>query len=267
MTSWIEAAAAATIVDLAHPLERGIPVSPNHPGFEYAMMRRHGDMVRSDGGSAANDLFVLGGHVGTHIDALGHVSQDGVLYEGHDAAEASTNAGLSVHGIDSVDPFVCRGILLDIAAARGVAVLDPGEEVTVSDLEAAQTQAGVEVGQGDAILIRTGWAAHWNDAPTFGGQAGGAPGIGEAGARWLADRDIALAGGETIAFEQIRPGAGHATLPVHRIFLVEQGIHIVEVMDLSRISVAGVNEFLFVLSPLKITGATGSPVRPLALLP
>jgi len=267
MGDWIDEAVGARVVDLAHPIERGMPVSPNHPGFEYAMMRRHGDMVRADGGSAANDLFVLGGHVGTHIDALGHVSQDGVLYEGHDAVAASTNGGLTALGIDTVDPIVCRGVLLDIAAVRNVDVLDAGAEVTVADLEAAQSASGVTVGRGDAVLIHTGWATHWADTDLFRGNVSGAPGIGEAGARWLADKEVRLVGGETIAFERIEPGNGHAALPVHRIFLVETGIHIVEVMNLSALAEARAQSFLFVLAPLKIKGATGSPARPIALLP
>ena len=94
---------SARIIDLAHPLERGMPVSPNHPAYQYAMMRRHGDMVRSDGGSAANEMFLLGGHVGTHIDALGHVSQDGLLYGGIDASSSQSNQGLARLGRERVE--------------------------------------------------------------------------------------------------------------------------------------------------------------------
>lgn len=267
MTDLIKLAADATVVDLAHPLERGIPVSPNHPGFEIAMMRRHGDMVRSDGGSAANEMFTLGGHVGTHIDALGHVSQDGLLYGGIDASSASTNRGLTAHGVDTIEPIVCRGILLDVAEVHGVDVLEAGYEITAADLEAAEERTGTTVQAGDAVLLRSGWATHWSDVATFRGQSGGAPGPGLDAANWLLDRNIRLAGGETIAFEVIRPGAGHATLPVHRRFLVDTGTYIVEVMDLTAIASAARGAFLFVLAPLKITGGTGSPSRPIALIP
>lgn len=256
----------ATVIDLAHTYERGMPVSPNHPAYQYSMMRRHGDMVRSDGGSAANEIIVLGGHVGTHIDALGHVSHDGRLHGGIDAESSQTNTGLTAHGIDATDPIICRGVLLDIPAVRGVDVLDGGDEVTVEDLEAAVRRAGVEVGPGDAVLIRTGWAAHWEQVERFRGQVDGAPGPGAAAARWLADRGIRVTGAETIAYEVIRPGEGHATLPVHRILLVEAGINILEVMDLTALASAGATEFLFVAAPLKIKGGTGSPVRPLAVV-
>ncbi|MGI9667228.1 MAG: cyclase family protein [Acidimicrobiia bacterium] len=262
----ITAARDATVIDLAHPLERGIPVSPNHPGFEIAMMRRHGDMVRSDGGSAANEMFTLGGHVGTHIDALGHVSQDGRLYGGGDAAAASTNRGLSELGADTIPMIVTRGVMLDIAGVHGVETLDPGYEITVDDLNSAEELAGTSVQSGDAVLLRTGWSSHWDNTDTFRGQTGGAPGPGEPAAEWLLARDIMLAGGETIAFEVIRPGAGHATLPVHRRFLVDTGTYIVEVLNLDALAAAKAYVSLFILTPLKIVGGTGSPSRPIALV-
>jgi kynurenine formamidase len=261
-----EAIGNAKVIDLAHSLERGMPVSPNHPAFQLAMMRRHGDMVRSDGASAANEMIVLGGHVGTHIDALGHVSQDGVMYGGADAMDSQSNHGLTKLGIDTVKPILCRGVLLDVARVHGVAVLDAGYEVTDADLESAQDQAGIEVSAGDAVLIRTGWAAHWGDPGTFLGQADGAPGPGVLAAQWLIDRDVRVAGAETIAFEAIRPGEGHATLPVHRMLLVEAGIHIIEAMNLTDLSEESTSEFLFIGAPLKITGGTGSPMRPLAVI-
>ena len=254
------------VIDLAHPMERGMPVSPNHPAFETAMMRRHGDVVRPDGGSAANEMITLGGHVGTHIDALGHVSQDGMLHGGVEAAGAQTNRGLAALGIDTVEPIVGRGVLLDVAASQAVECLPPAYEITVEDLEASERAGGVEVREGDSVLIRTGWAVHWDDPDVFGGQVDGAPGPGAAAGRWLADRRVRLAGGETIAFEVIRPGAGHATLPVHRILLVEAGIHIIETMNLTGLATSGSPEFVLVVAPLKIVGGTGSPIRPIALV-
>jgi kynurenine formamidase len=261
-----DAVANARIIDLAHPLERGMPVSPNHPAFQIAMMRRHGDMVRSDGGSAANEMFLLGGHVGTHIDALGHVSQDGLLYGGIDADSSQSNHGLTNLGVDTVDPILCRGILLDIAAYHDTDVLEPGYEVTVADLEGAADMVGVTVSPEDAVLIRTGWANHWADVDLFRGQVAGAPGPGEEAGKWLVDHKARVTGAETIAFEVIRPGEGHATLPVHRKLLVEAGINIIEVMDLTALARSGIHEFLFVAAPLKIVGGTGSPMRPIAVV-
>jgi kynurenine formamidase len=261
-----EAIQGATVIDLAHVWERGMPVSPNHPAFQFAMMRRHGDLVRVDGGSAANEMFLLGGHVGTHIDALGHVSQDGVMYGGFEVEDSQANHGLTRLGIETVDPIFCRGVLLDIAKVHDTDVLEPGYEVTVEDLEAARESCGVDVTEGDAVLIRTGWAAHWSDADLFRGQEYGAPGPGVEAARWLIERGVRFTGAETIAYEVIRPGAGHATLPVHRMLLVESGIHIMEVMNLTALAATGAGEFLFIAAPLKIVGGTGSPMRPVAVI-
>ena len=257
---------SSRVVDLAQPLHRGMPVSPNHPAFQLALMRRHGDVVRSDGGSAANEIIVTGGHVGTHIDALAHVSHNGKLHGGVDPDLVQSNEGFAELGIDSVEPIVCRGVILDIAVLHGVDILDAGYEVSVEDLEESERESGVKVEAGDAVLIRTGWSQHWTDPEVFIGAENGAPGPGEAAAGWLADHEVRLAGAETIAFEVVAPRRGHAVLPAHRILLVESGIHIIEVMDLSGLAESGVAEFGFVAAPLKLVGATGSPIRPLALI-
>lgn len=255
----------ARIIDLAQPLKRGIPVSPNHPGFEMALLRRHGDMMRPDGGSAANEIIVMGGHVGTHIDSLAHVSHDGKLHGGVDATQVVSNAGFAQLGVDTIEPILARGVLLDVVAVRGTP-LEAGEEVTAEDLERAEELAAIEIQTGDAILIRTGWSRLWDQPETYLGQTDGAPGPGRAAGEWLAAKSPILAGGETVAFEQIAPARGHAVLPVHRILLVENGIYIVENLNLEALANTGEHEFLFVLAPLPIAGATGSPCRPIALL-
>ena len=223
-------------------------------------------MVRPDGGSAANEIIVTGGHVGTHIDALAHVSHQGRLHGGVEPDEITSQLGFTSLGVETIDPIVCRGVILDIARLHGVDVVSPGHEVTPSELESAASDAGVEVREGDAVLIRTGWATLWDEPDRFLGVESGAPGPGEESARWLADRRVRVAGGETIAFEVVPPGAGHRTLPVHRVLLVEAGIYILEVMDLSAFADLSVREFLFFAAPLKLVGATGSPIRPLAII-
>lgn len=138
--------------------------------------------------------------------------------------------------------MVRRGILLDIPALTGVENLAGGYEITPADLDAATVRAGVSIEPGDVVLIRSGWG------------------------RWFADRGVHAAGADTIAFECLRPGAGHSVLPVHRVLLVETSTYIIEAMDLEGIATAGLTEFLFILSPLPLHGATGSPVRPLAVV-
>jgi len=259
-------AAGVRVYDLGRPLEAGIPCSPSHPGFRLALQRRHGDRVRADGSSSANELFVSGGHVGTHVDALAHVSLHDRLHGGASASEAQRGGRFSTHGIETMAPVVCRGVLLDVAAAKGVGCLEPGYGVTAADLEQTAAKAGVEVREGDAVLVRTGWGRHWDDPERYLGEELGVPGPDVSAGRWLAERRIRLTGAESVAYEQIPVGMGHAQLPVHVLLLVEHGVHIVELLDLDRLAADGVVEFGFVLAPLKLVGATGSPVRPLAVV-
>ncbi|GAA2348859.1 cyclase family protein [Dactylosporangium salmoneum] len=267
MTALLDAVAAGvTIHDLGQRFEAGMPCSPNHPGFRLALLRRHGDMVRPDGGSASNELIVTGGHVGTHVDALSHVSHDGLLHGGHDAHEAQSGGRFSVHGTETIPPMVRRGVLLDVAGAHGVDILPGGYGVTADDLEKCAVHSGVRPAAGDVALVRTGWARNWSDPETYMGHATGVPGVDPSGAQWLTDHGVALTGADTTAFEQIPAGAGHRVLPVHRLLLVDAGVFIIEHMRLEPLAEAGVSEFVFVLAPLPIVGGTGSPVRPLAVV-
>lgn len=255
--------------DLGRTLTIGMPQSPNHPPYWHTLPRRHGDMVRPDGGSAANDLITMGTHVGTHIDAFAHVSQDGRLHDGSDATEAGRGGRFVQLGAHTIEPMVCRGVLLDVPAALGTPEGCPaGYEITPADLEAAEARQNTVVGAGDVALIRSGWGRLFDhpDRNVYIGRDSGVPGVGETGARWLADRGVRAAGADTIAFECLAPGAGHSVLPAHRVLLVERGVYIIETMALEELAAAGVYEFVFVLSPLPLFGATGSPVRPLAVV-
>ncbi|MEV6072483.1 cyclase family protein [Nocardia sp. NPDC052001] len=252
------------LIELGQPFFTGMPCSPNHPGFRMTLARRHGDLIRPDGGSAAAEIIVTGGHVGTHIDALSHVSQNGMLHGGVDALAAQQGGVFTEHGAEQLPGFVCRGILLDIAGLHDTDVLPGGYEVTVRDLERAAEYAGVRVEPGDVVLIRTGWSRGFDDPPTYLGTATGVPGVGIAGAQWLAAHGISATGADTTAYECLAPGAGHSVLPVHRVLLVESGIYILEHLALEALAAQRLHEFVFVLAPLRIVGGTGSPVRPLA---
>jgi kynurenine formamidase len=266
------AARGLEIHDLGRTLTVGMPQSPNHPAYWHAMPRRHGDMVRGDGGSAANDMISMGTHVGTHVDALAHVSQDGRLYGGADAYTAQVGGKFVEHGAHTIAPMVRRGVLLDVPAALGVDRLEAGQEITVADLEKTLATQGTEIRPGDVALVRSGWGQHFDagDGDTYRGLSTGVPGVSAPGATFLADLGIHATGADTIAYEQLKPGAGHGLLPAHRVLLVERGIYIIEALDLEGLSAglgaSGSYEFLFVMSPLKFFGATGSPVRPLAVV-
>ncbi|AOW93946.1 cyclase [Rhodococcus sp. WMMA185] len=258
-------AAGVTITDLGRQLRVGMPQSPNHPSFWHTLPRRHGDMTRADGGSAANDLITMGTHVGTHIDALAHVSQDGKMHGGVDAAEAGIGGKYIELGVHTIAPMMRRGVLLDIPRVLGIDRCEGGYEITVDDLEAACKEQGTDVEQGDVVLIRSGWAQLFDEGQPYVGGKSGVPGVGEAGARWLAEKNLHAVGADTIAFERLAPGGGHALLPAHRILLVESGIYIIETLDLEELSANEQYVFTFVLVPMNFFGATGSPVRPLAV--
>ena len=262
----IEAARHARTIELGHPHFTGMPCSPNHPGFRMTLIRRHGDMVRPDGGSASNEIIVTGGHVGTHVDALSHVSHDGKLHGGIDAAQAQTGGSFSAMGAEHTPFLLTRGVLLDVAATKGVDTLPAGYGVTEADLRESGERAGVEIGEGDVVLIRTGWARHFADPMTYLGQSDGVPGATPEAAEYLAAAGVVTTGADTTAYEQIKPGAGHSVLPVHRVLLVEAGIHIIEHLNLEEASAQGLTEFLFVMAPLRIVGGTGSPIRPVAVV-
>jgi len=248
------------IFDLSQEWRIGMPHWPTHPPFLYSLSKGHGDIVLEGGVSSAAEVMTLGGHLGTHIDALGHFSRHGRLHGGiAAAANQSFEYGLAAAGIDRVLPIVRRGVLLDVVP-DGMDALAPSQAVMAADLEAAATRAAVPVEPGDVALIRTGWGRLW-DRPREMAGPGGAPGLDLGAAQWLSARRIFAAGSDTLAFE-VTPTS---TFPVHVHLLVESGIHIMEALDLEAVRQAAVYEFLFVASPLKIRGGTGSPIRPFAI--
>lgn len=238
-----------------------MPHHPNHPPFLFSLSKKHGDYVGPGGVSSAAEALTLGGHVGTHMDALCHFSCGGKLHGGIEAeAVQSYGAGLERLSIDTVAPILRRGVLLDIAGQEGVEALPPEFTVTPEHLEAAAKAHGVVVEPGDVVLLRTGWARYWNDAARYINSVCG-PGPDEAGARWLSERKIFAAGSDTTAFERVPA----ASMPVHVHLLVEKGIHIIEALNLEELAATRVYSFVFVAIPLKIRGGTGSPIRPIAL--
>ena len=260
--SLVEHLASARVYDLGQPYFVGMPHHPSHPPFLFSLVKLHGDYVGPNGASSASESLALGGHLGTHIDALCHVSFGGKLHGGYDvkAAQSYTD-GLKQHSVDALAPIVRRGILLDIAGQQEAASLPAAFEITPEHMEAAAKAHGVNIKEGDVVLLRTGWGAFFEDVARFESQMHG-PGPGEAGARWLSSHRVFAAGADTISFE-IVPSR---TMPAHVHLLVESGIHIIECLNLEKLAADRVYEFAFVASPLKIRGATGSPIRPIALV-
>jgi kynurenine formamidase len=257
-----EAIAGARVFDLSQPYFPGMPHHPSHPPFLFGLVKGHGDYLGPAGNSSAADSLALGSHVGTHIDALCHFSCGGKLFGGVEAVSAQSHQqGLSAHAIDTVAPIVRRGVLLDVARHVGVDALPVDFEITPEHLAAIARAEGIGVERGDVVLLRTGWGRYFHDAAKFVSEVHG-PGPARAGAEWLSGHGVFAAGSDTLAFEKV-PDAG---MPVHVHLLVESGIHILECLNLEELAAAGLWTFLLVAAPLKIRGATGAPVRPLAIV-
>ena len=248
---------------------RGVPMATGRPlpsppmlfftvdGGDYAA----GGRLSNGLGSAEDVLFMPVHGSATHIDALGHAWMGDELYNGFPST-AIRSQGMRRLGIENVGHMVARGVLLDIAAAHGVEYLKAGYEISPSELAAAQPEHGAEVRAGDVVLVRTGWGKRYFEDPDEYSKT--APGLGADAARWLAERDVVAVGADTLAVEVLPSGPG-ATTPVHRILLHEHGIYLIELLDLDRLAADGVHEFLFLALPLRIRGATGSPINPVAI--
>jgi len=263
MDQLLELLSGARVYDLAQPYFVGMPHHPVHPPFLFSLVKQHGEYVGPNGNSSASDAIALGSHVGTHIDALCHFSCGGKLHGGEEAAGVqSYTAGLRKFSIDTVPPILRRGVLLDIAGLHGVAALAKDFEIAPDDLEAAARAQAVEIRGGDVVLLRTGWAAYFSDPAKFISSVHG-PGPAIGGAEWLSHRGPYAVGSDTVAFEKVPD----PSMPVHVHLLVESGVHIIECLNLDELAAARAYEFVFVALPLKIQGATASPIRPVALVP
>lgn len=258
-----ESVQGGRVIELGQPLRQGMPHHPMHPPFVFSLSRQHGDIV-VDGFSSANDTFSMGGHTGTHIDALGHVSDNDRIYGDFDAKDhQDVRGGLKTHDIASLPPVIGRGVLLDVATYKGQAHLPAGYGVSADDLEATAKRQDVSVERGDVVLVRTGWThVYDNDPGRYSApSAEPPPGVGLEAAEWLVERGIRATGADTAPYEIRVPG-----LPVHRFLLVRSGVPIMENLNLDAAAQQQAYTFLFVALPLRIVGGTGSPIRPVAVV-
>ena len=203
------------------------------------------------------------GQVGTQFDALNHQGIADLLYNCIKIDDIATRNGFTKLGIEKVGAIFTRGVLIDIAAFKGVEMLAIDYEITVQDLQDALAKQGVSIGQGDAVLIHTGWGVLWGkDNAKF---VSGQPGIGVLAAEWLAKQNVVLIGSDNWGIEIFPNPDKQIRLPVHAIALVVNGIFLLENMELEALAKDKAYEFAFVVEPLKIKGGTGSTVAPIAV--
>lgn len=265
----LELVREGVVVDLSIPLDRDV-LPPGDPAFNRPLERI--DVMapaewaaRVGSGRRGFHLDAFGGslHQGTHLDGLTHVVEDGRVFGGHLAA-ARTERGWTRAGMETVPPILLRGVLLDVAAVHGR--LTGSREITPDDVAAVLEARRVELRSNDAVLVRTGRIADlYRDRATFLDQQ---PGIGLDAARFLVERGMTVYGSDTAGTEPQPVSDWERT--VHVELLVHRGIHLLEWLDLDglarRLDERGRTDFLLVVLPLPIVGATGSWVRPIAVL-
>lgn len=268
----ILAAAASVTRGRVYPL--GIPIQPDGvPLLDYRGKPMRLTLQDSTdegiydvygakpGTGAHEDVMIFASHTTSHMDALIHVYEDGHHYNGVPSGAMKALGGATRLGIEKVGGFASRAVLLDMARHFGdPRWVEPGRNITGADLGAAADAQGVEVRAGDVVLIRTGYLQMWYEQ---GGETGFAqPGIGLDAADWLASRDVVAVGSDNAAVEVI-PFDENDFLGVHKVLLVRRGIYMLEFLDLSVPAADESWEGLLAVAPLKVTGATGSPVNPI----
>jgi len=262
-----DAVLSARVIELNFVWSKTSPVLPLNPPFTMGLQTSHEETAGIVPGIAfAEDMmFFSGQHGAPTIDALGHISKDGKLFGGIDAAASEGASGLTALGIENYpkDKFVNRGVLLDVARQKGVEALEPGYVITAADLEAAVQAEDVEIRPGDSVLVNTGHGRYFDSDPEK--YKGPIPGLGEESARWLAAKHVFLVGADQLTVDAGFP------FPAHRTLIAENGIYIVENVNLGELATAlaerGKYDFVLVLNPLRLKGATASPLNAFALLP
>lgn len=222
---------------------------------------------RPGGVRIADDYLLLPLQAGTQWDGLSHIYYDGRLYNGYDAALV-TVAGAAVNSVDALGGIAGAAVLLDIARLKGVPALDDGFVITPADLTGAEQAQGVRVQPGDIVLIRTGQLLRFRSggAPAY---AGDEPGIGLTCCGWLHERDVAAVASDNHGIE-VLPGEDSAQfLPVHCVLIRDLGMPLGEIWDLEALAadcaLDGVWRFFLTAPVLKVAGAVGSPVTPIAI--
>ena len=259
------------VYNLGLPVQRtGVPVFDYRGAPQRLTLTGAGEegAFREYGGAddlgANEDTLVIPAHNGTHMDALSHVYAEGKIYNGFDAKTFTARAGAEHCGIEKTGGFAARAVLLDLPGHQGIEWLTPGTNITGDDLEACRAAQGVEIRRGDIVLVRTGWLDLFASLGPGEPAPFEQPGVGMSAVPFFDDHDVAAVGADNAAIECI-PFDDNKFLAVHIELLVKRGITLVEHLVLSKMAADRCHEALFVAAPLLVTGASGSPVNPIAI--
>lgn len=212
--------------------------------------------------SYSGDCILMYTHCGTHVDTLNHFGYSGKVWNGFSADTHLGSRHWTVSGADKHPPIVARGVLIDVAAANGVDCLPDSFAIGEKELKDALRRQGTELRVGDVAMIRTGRMTVWPDSARY---LAPEPGLNREGAEFLAKSGAILVGADNIALEHYPSAEPGNWDSVHTYLLAEAGVPIVEVVDLEALSAEHMYTFAFVGACLKLRGATGSPMRPMAM--
>lgn len=243
------------------------------PGYQYWLTHTpQGTVIDNPNfqGQAMNkkvsytaDAISMFTHTGTHIDALNHFGLDGKIWNGFSAQQYLGDKGWKKTGAEKIPPIIARGIMIDVASYKGKTVLDKNYRITTADLKGALAQQKVQLLPGDVVLVRTGQAAFYADANKYLNEF---PGISLDAVKWLVeDQKIMTMGADNLGIEAFPSEKADNWVPVHSYLLAEKGMMFIEQLNLEQLSADKVYEFAFIAASLKLRGASGSPMRPLAL--
>lgn len=212
--------------------------------------------------SYTGDAISMYTHTGTHIDTLNHFGLHGEMYNGHSADKHLGDQGWKKGGAEKFPPIISRGVLIDVAGTKPGGVLPPSYQITPDDLATALKRQGTTLQRGDAVFVRTAKMKLFANAQAY---LANPPGLSLAGAKWLVEKHGAmLIGGDNLSLEGFPVVEKDNWIPVHSYLLAEKGVPIMEVVNLEELARDRVYEFAFVGAALKLRGASGSPMRPMA---
>ena len=250
------------VFELGRVLNESMPM-PAGRRFEVLTKRTRNDPGTNHRGSNEELVVAEIGQVGTQFDTFSHQMIGSSMYNCFTLEETATRTGFSKLGVEQVGALMTRGVLLDIAALKGVPMLAETYEITPQDLQAALARQKLTLVKGDAILIHTGWGTLWGrDNARYQRSS---PGVGTAAAEWLANQDPMLVGADNSAVEISPNPDSQLAGPGHQILIVVNGIHLLENLRLDELAAQRVYEFALIVEPLKIQGGTGSTVAPIAV--
>jgi kynurenine formamidase len=214
--------------------------------------------------SYTGDAITMYTHMGTHIDALNHFGLNGKIWNGYSADAHLGDKGWTKAGAETLPPIIARGVLIDVAGAKGLEELPPSYRILPDDLKQALARQNTQLEPGDVVLVRTGRMKHfYGDNARYLDKP---PGLGLAAARWLIEDAQAMTlGADNLSLETFPVETDDNWVPVHTYLLAERGVPFMEVVNLEEIARDRVYTFAFIGASLKLRGASGAPLRPIAL--